>query len=112
MITHTVTALKSQATPTGAILDRFCGPGWTATPGKMLELLRSGVHEFRLSETADLRIVADRGQDGSWTLAVVGANGKRVSPSSLPHWQVERPRLAPVKKRSWFQILLDPDAAN
>ncbi len=110
MITHTVTALKSQATPAGAILDRFCGPGWTATPAKMLELLRSGVHEFRLAESDDLRIVADRSSDGGWTLAVVGANGQRVAPTSLPHWQMDRPRMAPPKKRSWFQRMIDPDA--
>lgn len=110
MIRHTVTALKSQYTPAGAVLDRFCGPGWTATPAKMLELLRSGAHEFFLAGNGDLRVVADRRTDGAWALAVVGGNGKRVTPSSLPHWQVERPRAAAPRKRSWLKKLMDPDA--
>lgn len=110
MIRHTVTAMKSQYTPAGAVLDRFCGPGWTATPGKMLELLRTGAHEFALAGAPDLRVVADRSQDGAWALAVVGRNGERVAPASLPHWEVERPRSVAPRKRSWWQSLLDPDA--
>jgi hypothetical protein len=112
MIRHTVTALKSQHTPAGAVLDRFCGPGWTATPGKMLEMLRSGVHEFELAGAPDLRVVANRTNDGAWDLAIIGSNGRRVVPTSLPHWQEDRPRMAAPAKRKWWQVLLDPDAAE
>ncbi|OSZ69034.1 hypothetical protein CAP39_09550 [Sphingomonas sp. IBVSS1] len=76
----------------------------------MLELLRSGAHEFALAGAPDLRVVANRSNDGAWDLAIVGRNGQRVPPTTLPHWEVERPRAAPQRKRSWWQSLLDPDA--
>lgn len=110
MIHHIVTELKSQHTPTGAVFDRFCGPGWTATPAKMLEMLRSGAHQFSLEGMPHLRIVAVRGADGAWAIAIIGPDGKRISPSSLPHWQSDRPRAAPPPKRSFWRSLLDPDA--
>jgi hypothetical protein len=102
MLNHSVTSLTSTVSPTGLVLDRFDGPGWTASPDKMLKLLRPGGHVFGLAGTK-LKLAAVRENDGAWAIAVMNSNGERVSPANLPHWRVERPRSTKNRKTNWLQ---------
>lgn len=106
---HVVLALKTVPSPVGPVLDRFSGPGWTASPASMLAMLRSGGHEFQLAGS-DLKLKAVQQSDGGWGIAVVGADNVPVPPATLPHWQLDQARSSASPKPNWFQRLLDPNA--
>ncbi len=101
MLHHVVTSLNTTLTPAGPVLDRFGGPGWTASPDRMLKLLRPGGHVFGLAGTK-LKLAAVREQDGAWAIAVLNDNGERVSPAKLPHWQIERPQTTRRRRSNWL----------
>lgn len=111
MIRYMVTALQAQDSPAGPVLDRIRGPGWTATPEKMLEMLRSGVHQFFLAETDPALQLIARRDGNSWTLAVIDPAGNMVEATSLPHWQVDTPVNYTRPKRRWWERIMDPDAS-
>jgi hypothetical protein len=110
MARYIVSALKSTATPAGVVLDRIVGPGWTATPSELLELLEGGQHEFVL-ENSDHRLTSQRDARGGLRMMVVDGAGQEVQADRLPHWQLENHRERKQVRRTWFQRLIDPDAA-
>lgn len=110
MARYVVSALKSAVTPAGVVLDRIIGPGWTATPASLLDLLIDGSHEFVL-ENSDHRLAAVPDARGALRLVVVDASGREVPANQLPHWQLEEHRHRQQVRRNWFQRLIDPDAA-
>lgn len=91
------------------MLDRIVGPGWMATPSSLLVLLADGHNEFVL-DGGNHSLTARRDPAGNITIVVVDDQGREVTPSSLPHWQMEMHRGTQVKTQSWWQRLLDPDA--
>lgn len=110
MARYVVSALKSAVTPAGTVLDRIIGPGWTASPASLLDLMESGSHEFVL-ENSDYRLAAQRDARGALRILVVDGSGREISPNRLPHWQLEEHRHRQEVRRNWFQRLIDPDAA-
>lgn len=106
---HIVIAMKCVSSPLGPVLDRFVGPGWTASPAQMLDMLRSGGHVFQL-DGSDLQLKAIRQQDDSWGIAVVGADNRPVRASTLPHWQMDQAQPTKGPRPNWLQRLLDPDS--
>jgi len=104
MLHHVVTSLTTTLSPSGPVLDRFSGPGWTASPVKMLQMLRPGGHVFGLAGT-NLKLAAVREADGAWAIAVLNDNGERVPASKLPHWRVERPRSTKRRQVNWLRQL-------
>ena len=91
------------------MLDRFVGPGWTASPANMLDMLRAGGHVFQLAGS-DLQLKAVQNNDGSWGIAVVDADDVPVPPATLPHWQLDRAQSSASPKPKWWQRFLDPNA--
>ena len=110
MARYVVSSLKSAITPAGAVLDRIIGPGWTATPSSLLDLLEGGSHEFVL-EGGDHWLAAQPDTRGVLRIVVVDGAGNEVQANLLPHWQIEDHRRRQEVRRSWWQRLLDPDAA-
>jgi hypothetical protein len=109
MARYVVSGFKAVATPAGAVLDRIVGPGWMATPASLVDLMADGRHEFVL-DGGGHSLSARRDSAGNVAILVVDDQGREVSPSSLPHWQMENHRSTAVKTRRWWQKFLDPDA--
>jgi hypothetical protein len=110
MARYIVSSLKSTTTPAGVVLDRVVGPGWAATPAALLDMLEDGHHEFLL-EDSDHRLAARRDGRGTLRIMVVDGSGREVPANQLPHWQFDDHRQRPAARRTWFQRLIDPDAA-
>lgn len=112
MARYIVTRLNAQQSPAGVVLDRIAGPGWADTPANLLAHLRAGRHEFQLADTApQLRLSARPAQGDAWMLTVVDPDGNEVPADRLPHWRIESPRPPPRRAPTWWQRILDPDAA-
>lgn len=109
MARYIVSALKAVATPAGTVLDRISGPGWMASPSSLLDLLESGAHQFVFDDGRH-SLVARADTRGAARIVVVDSQGREVAPASLPQWQLEQHRFSEIKRRSWWQRLLDPDA--